>query len=465
MLGAILQRRRRPTLVVAMTLATGVLAAALPPTAALALVLVGAAGVLAWSAPVANLTLVLLLTMILPRSVQRELAIGLGAGVHGLYPSDLLLFAGLARAVPQVLRMRLERRAWLTAGGIALFLAVALLQMLHGFSAGWDVKQAGGETRGLLYFGTFLVALPILADERMRARLLKALLGVGLALGLWGLAQWVLGPALQLGPEVGLRPGVRLTSAGRGQVEGGLYAFPVITVVAVAVLALGRVRSIRGRALLFAVAVLNAVSLLFTYTRSFWLATVAAVGLVALRAGRSQASRVVAVTASVFAVALSMVRALSPGELTTAWERFWSVGQYRSDSSVRYRHVESRHLVERIRAHLFIGSGLGATISWGQPWADKPVRSYHYAHNGYLALAWKLGVPAALVLIALLISAVSAPPSPADGPLPAALQTGSQGGLVALLIAGTTFPSFTSLQIVSAIGVMLAACLISPAAG
>ena len=475
MLGAILQRRRRPiSLVVATTLVTGVLAAAMPPMVALALVLVGAAGALAWFAPVVNLTLVLLLTMILPRSVQRELAIGLGTGLNGLFPSDLLLFAGLARAVPQLLRMRLERRAWLAVAGIALFLAVALLQMLHGFSAGWGVKEAGGETRGLLYFGTFLVALPILADERMRTRLLVALLGVGLALGLWGLVQWVLGPALQLGPEVGLRPGVRLTSAGRGQVEGGLYAFPVITVIALAVLALGRVRSTRGQALLFAVAVLNAVSLLFTHTRSFWLATVAAMGLVALRAGRSQAPRVVAVTASVFAVAFATVRALSPREITTARERFQSVGQYRRDSSVRYRLVESRHLVERIRAHPFIGSGLGATISWGQPWADKPVRSYHYAHNGYLALAWKLGVPAALVLIALLSSAVSAPPSPGDGPLPAALQTGCQGGLLALLIAGIMFPSFTSIQIVSAMGVMLAACahrskrlrqLISPAAG
>jgi O-Antigen ligase len=457
MLGAIVQRRRRAiSLVVATTLVTGVLAAALPPTAALALVLFGAAGVLAWSAPVANLTLVLLLTMILPRSVQRELAIGLGTGVHGLYPSDLLLFAGLARAVPQLLRMRLERRTWLAAAGIALFLAVALLQMLHGFSAGWGVREAGGEARGLLYFGTFLVALPILADERMRTRLLVALLGVGLALGLWGLVQWGLGPALQLGPEVGLRPGVRLTSAGRGQVMGGLYAFPVITVIALAVLALGRVRSTRGQALVFAVAVLNAVSLLFTHERSFWLATMAGVGLVALRAGRSQAHRVVAVTASVFAVAYSTVRALSPGELTTARERFGSVSQYRSDSSVRYRLIESRHLVDRIRGHPFIGSGLGATIYWGPPWGE--VRDHHYAHNAYLVLAWKMGVPAALVLIALLGSAVGAPPSPTETPLPAALQTGCQGGLLALLIAGIMFPSFTTFQIVSATGVMLAVC-------
>jgi hypothetical protein len=459
MLWAIVQRRRRAiSLVVATTLVTGVLAAALPPMAALALVLVGAAGVLAWFAPVANLTLILLLTMILPRSVQRELAIGLGTGVHGVFPSDLLLFAGLARAVPQLLRMRLERRAWLAAGGIALFLAFALLQMLHGFAAGWGVREAGGETRALLYFGTFLVALPILADERKRGRLLVALLGVGLALGLWGLVQWVLGPTLQLGPEVGLRPGVRLTSAGRGQVQGGLYAFPVITVIALAVLALGRVRSTRGQALVFAIAVLNAVCLLFTHERTFWIATMAAMGLVAVRAGRSQAPRVVAVTASVLAVAFATVRALSPRELTTARERARSVSEYRSDSSVRYRLVESRHLVERIRAHPFIGSGLGATISWGQPWADRPVRPHHFAHNGYLVLAWKLGVPAALVLIALVGSAVSAPPSPWDAPLPAALEAGCQGGLLALLIAGIMFPSFTTLQIVSAMGVMLGVC-------
>ena len=77
-------------------------------------------------------------------------------------------------------------------------------------------------------------------------------------------------------------------------------------------------------------------------------------------------------------------------------------------------------------------SGLGATISWGQPWAEKPVRNHHYAHNGYLVLAWKLGVLAALVLIALLGSAVGARPSPSEAPLPAALQAGCQGGLLAL---------------------------------
>jgi hypothetical protein len=459
MLAAIVQRRRRAlSLVVATTLVTGALAVAQPPLA-LALVLIGAAGALAWSAPVVNLTLALLLTMILPRSLQRELALGFGTGLHGLFPSDLLLFAGLARAIPELLRMRLERRAWLATAGIALLLAVALLQMLHGFSAGWGLKQAGGEARGLLYFGTFLVALPILADERRRERLFVALFAVGIALGLWGLVQWGLGAALQLGPEVGLRPGVRFTSAGRGQVQGGMYAFPVITVIALAVLALGRVRSTRGRALLFAVAMLNAVSLLFTHTRTFWIATVAAMGFVALRAGPSQAPRVIAVTASVFGVALATVRALQPREITTARERVQSVGQYRRDSSVRYRVVESRHLLERIRAHPFIGSGLGATISWGQPWANKPVRSYHYAHNGYLVLAWKLGIPAGLVLIGLLSAAVAAPPSPGDAPLAAAVQSGCQGGLLALLIAGIMFPSFTSIQIVSAMGVMLAACV------
>jgi hypothetical protein len=458
-LGTILQRRRRSVPVaIAATLAIGALAAFQPP-AGLALVLVGAAGAVAFTAPVANLTLILLLTMILPRSVQRELAIGLGTRVHGLYPSDLLLFSGLARAVPQLLRMRLERRTWLTAAAITLFLVVAILQMLHGVAAGWGVKQAGGEVRGLLYFGTFLVALPILADERLRARLLVALLAVGLAGGLWGIAQRMLGPALQLGPEVGLRPGVRFTTGGRGQVLGGLYAFPVITVAALAVLALGQVRSARGQALLFAVAVLNALSLILTYERSFWFAAMAATGLVAVRAGRGRAPRVVRVAGSVLAVALLALRALWPSDTTTAGERLQSVGEAARDSSVRYRVVESRHLLERIRDHPLTGSGLGATISWRPPWADR-VRAYHFAHNGYLVLAWKLGIPSALLPIGLVGWASVAREDPQSDPLHAALRTGSQGGLLALLIAAVTFPSFTTLQIAGAMGVMLAVCAV-----
>ena len=46
-----------------------------------------------------------------------------------------------------------------------------------------------------------------------------------------------------------MREGVRFTSAGRGQIQGGLFAFPVAVVMGVAALLSQRVRSTRTRVL------------------------------------------------------------------------------------------------------------------------------------------------------------------------------------------------------------------------
>jgi hypothetical protein len=431
---------------------------ALQPMGAAALVLLCLAALLAYTAPVANLTLILFLTMIVPGGVQKALAIGAGTGLHGLFPSDILLFAGLVRAAPELMRMQLERRRLVVSLAVVLFLCIALVQMLHGFAAGWDRREAGGECRVLLYFATFLLALPILADERARGRLLKSLVGLGLVLGLWGIFQWLVGAGAGLGDDVGLRPGVRLTSGGRGQVQGGLFAFPVALVITAAVLASGQIRSARGRALLLAVAGVNAISLLFTYERSFWICALLATGFVVVKVNPRRRGRVLAGIGSFVAMGLLSLSLLAPSLLTVARERLFSVAQARKDDSVRYRLVESRHVVDKIRDHPLIGSGLGATIFWGRPWEHVPARSTHFIHNGYLALAWKLGMPSALLVLSLLAWAVLARGPPRWGPLHAALRTGCQGGLLALLIVGITFSSFMSIQIAGAIGLMLAVC-------
>jgi hypothetical protein len=57
--------------------------------------------------------------------------------------------------------------------------------------------------------------------------------------------------------------------------------------------------------------------------------------------------------------------------------------QFPPEERLRYRVVESGFVYDRIRAHPLTGSGLGASIFWGQPWAQVPPKTRHYSHDGY----------------------------------------------------------------------------------
>jgi hypothetical protein len=457
MLPAATTQRERLATVLALALAVAFAAlVAVQPLAALAVAGVCLAIAIALLAPVATLTLILFLTMIVPAKLLSAYDTDGPIGRPGIYFSVVLLFVGLARAAPELMRMHLDRRRGWAALAVMSLLAIVLLQMLHGFAAGWDHREAGGECRALLYLGTFLLALPILADERARGRLLKALVGLGLLLGLWGIAQWVF--SISFPGDFGVRPGVRGTSHGHGQVQGGLFLFPVAIVIAVAFLVSGQARSKRDIAALVTVVALNGISLLLTYERTFWVAAAIGTAFVAAKAGRQDRTRAIAMAAPVLAgVALSLW-ALEPNLIRTARERLSAARNYAHDSAYHYRVVESRHVLAQIRRHPVIGSGLGATIFWGQPWANKPPRNVSYNHVGYLALAWKLGIPAALLLIALIVSAIATRGPPLGDPLFAAFRNGCRGGLLALLVTGIAFPCFVSPAVTGLIGVMLAVC-------
>jgi len=407
-------------------------------------------------APAGHLTLLVFVTAVVPFSVQNGL--GGGAGTASVLPSDLLLIAGLLRAAVVLPRQPLDRRRMVMVFLIVVFLVLASLQFLHGLSAGADLSTAGFEYRVLLGFGTFLVAIPVLADERARRRLLGGLLVIGLAVGLWGVLQYVLSLGFSSSSDAGVRAGVRFTSTGRGQVQGGLFAFPVATTIAFAVLVSGQVRGATVRAALLAVVGLNVVAMLLTYERTFWVTTTLGLAFVALKAGRLQRAKAVLIGLGAIVLTLATLATVAPREFTSARERLLSLGQYASDSSVRQRVVESRHVLDQIAAHPIVGSGLGASIWWGRPWESVPPRSSTYAHNGYLWLAWKLGLPAAVLLSALMVSAVLRRGPPSGGALFHAVRNGAQAGLLVLLLAMVTFPSVNSLAITPTIGLLLAIC-------
>jgi len=421
--------------------------------------LIAAAGivVLAFRYPTANLAVLIVLTAVLPYDLLNRLSVAGGTNTPGVLPSDVFLVAGLAWAALTLPQLPLRRRQLWYALAVTAFLVVVAAQFLHGVRAGYVVSVAGQETRALLGLGTCLIALPLLSHRPTWRRLLGALCVAAVLLGAWGLVQWFGNIGFGSSGDVGVRAGVRFTTTGIGQLQGGEFAYPVAVIGCFAALAYGGVRSGWWRLLLAAGLLLNALSCLLTFERSFWLDALAGLVFVLLFAAKGRRRiGMLAATGAAAAVALVALALFAPVILTTAQQRLSSIGSYASDDSVRYRVEESGFVIARIHAHPLTGSGMGATIFWGQPWAQVPPASRNYSHDGYFWLAWKVGVPAAGLIVALMALAVLPMRSRDEDPLSFAVRRGAQGALLGLLVATITFPSFSQLGISPVIGVLLA---------
>lgn len=411
--------------------------------------------------PVPHLVLYVCLTAIVPYGVQNSFGIGGGSGSPGLLLSDILLLSGLLRAVPLLPRLPLPPRVRVVALCIAAFLGIAFVQFVRGVVLGRSPSTAGAELRVLLGFGAFLMALPILADDVERRRLLRMLPAVGLAIGAWGILQWALQIEFSSAGDSGVQAGVRLTTSGRGQLQGGLFAFPVAALMALAALMADEVRSLRSRLVLLAIIVLNLVSLLLTFERTFWVATTLAAIAVVAKAGGSQRLRALAAAGGVVLLSFALLSTLAPDTLSTARERLLSLSQYGSDDSVRFRVTETKHVLGEIQHRPLTGSGLGATVFFGRPWDRVLPESLTFSHNGYLWLAWKIGIPAAALVLVPFLVAVGWFRRPPDGSALAAVGNGSRAALLALAVASVTFPSFNQLSITPAMGLLMALSLMS----
>ena len=84
---------------------------------------------------------------------------------------------------------------------------------------------------------------------------------------------------------------------------------------------------------------------------------------------------------------------------------------------------------QQIRSHPLVGSALGATILIGRPGTNVPPTPRRHAENGYLWLAWKIGIPAALTMCVLLALALIAPRPPWEEAAGAVVRRGCQAAL------------------------------------
>jgi hypothetical protein len=452
-------RRDAPVLAAAAAAAAlyGLLVAQAPM---IGVALLGATAVLllAFAFPVVHFTLLLIATAIVPYTLQNRAGLGGGTGSPGLVASDLLLLTGLVRAAHALLisRRRLSTGELVALGLLTAYVGVTTIQFLRGFLDTGSLSEPGDELRSLDGVAALLVALPLLRDEGSRARLLRGMLVVGLLLGLWGVLQWAL--QLDYGGGFGVRSGVAQTTSGSGQLQGGLYGFPVAVILSFAALMSGALHDATARWLVTAALVLNGICVVLTFERTFLLVTVLGCGVVALRARPNQRVRAAVIAALAAVLVCVPLAVLAPTTLTTARERVLSLGQYGDDPAVRDRVLESQHVIDQIHARPLEGSGLAAVIWYGRP--DEEVRPTinSFIHNGYLATAWKLGIPGAALLFASLLLAILRPGQARGSPLFGAISVGAQAALLALLVTCVTFPAVMARPITPTMGLLLAIC-------
>lgn len=451
---------RRPELQVLVCSAVAALLgllAAMQPAAAIALLGISLIVALVVMAPVANVILLLIFTAIVPYSLQNRFGFAGGSGAPGLLLSDLLLILGLARGLLTMGRDGASKRSSALAAAMLVFLLLAVVQLVHGIQAGHNVSEAGTEFRFLLGFGAVILALPLLAEDGRRRRLFVGLAITGLLLGAWGLFQWLVGVKFSsFAGDIGVRPGVTYSSA-EGQLQGGLYGFPVAVLMSFSVLLSGHLLTLSQRVTVLAILLLNTISLLLTYERTFWVATVVGILFIVARGSHAARTRMFTTAPIVVVVLFAGLSAVSPQTLPAARERLLSLNQYGSDPSVRYRITEARHVTAHIEDHLMTGSGLGAVVRWGRPYERVPARDFIFSHNGYLWLTWKLGIVGAIFLVGILMWAVLRRIRAPDG-LYGSVALGAQAALVMALISSVTFPSFEFLSITAVMGVLLALC-------
>jgi hypothetical protein len=129
---------------------------------------------------------------------------------------------------------------------------------------------------------------------------------------------------------------------------------------------------------------------------------------------------------------------------------------------VTYRGAESQLVEQQIAQHPLTGSAFGATILIGRPGTNQPLAPRPYAEDGYLWLAWKVGIPGTALLCVLLAMAILARQSRNEDQLLSAARLGAAAGLAALAFASYAFPSFNQIAITPVMGLMIATCIIPP---
>jgi len=397
--------------------------------------------------PTGALVAILAITVLVPWDVQSYFQILGGHGHRGVLFVDALLLLALLRTGWSVVRRRTAFDLPMVLGTtVAAILAAATV---WGVAQGAGLSAAGNEGRRALFGAcTFLLAWPLLREPESRRVITRWLVVIGLALGIWGFSQWFFDVGYSTAGDVGVRGGLS-----SGQLQGGMYAYPVVVALAWSALIAGVPKTSAHRALLVTVLALNTICVFLTFERTLIVSTALACGFVVANAG-VQARRNAKRWIPAIGVSLFVGTVLAAEQARTALEKITLLNDVHSDNSYSHRMIEADVVQEQILARPLFGSGFGATVTWGD--RDFAVNTTSFADLGYHWLAWKIGLPGAILIAVILLAAVIRRARGEQSDPWRAIQIGSRGGLLALVVTSLLFGVFNALGITAVIGLLVA---------
>ncbi|HWZ46009.1 MAG TPA: O-antigen ligase family protein [Candidatus Saccharimonadales bacterium] len=332
--------------------------------------------------PFVSLTLVLVyLISPLPALLDLKYSAAITALMIGNCAAGSLLAAGF--------RVPLEGRV------LRALMLVGCLACFTGAYGAWRGNQASlllGDVYQLGEFAAmFFLARNLVKSERQFRALANVIVGATVSVAVLQIADALRGASYL----------PRLEQHGINIARTISMTAPISFVVLLAMLAVAKHKKwiLAGMGIL-------AVNLLGSFTRGLWLATAASsVFLLILQGGKFRRTVLRYVfTACVVAAPLLYVTGLG----SIIGDRIgYSAQQFRS-ASEEDQNLSGRRLLEyilvlpRIAEHPIMGSGLGATFAIAGDavigGAKGEQIDFHYIHDLYLAIAYRLGIPALLIL-------------------------------------------------------------------
>ncbi len=370
--------------------------------------------------------------------------------------ADLILgVCGLGWSVGTLLRGAPIRLSRLDVA-VILF-ALAVVAGIHrGLSLGIPLEEMRTELRPPAYLILiYAIARTSIRSPRIAGRVLAILLFVGLAAAIKGLCVYALVPSVAPGAPERLIAATRVMNSDgfkRVLVQGG-EIFPVISALLLLPW-IAVVRSRRARIGSWLALSILLLTILISFTRSYWLGFLAGSAAVLFampaRAGRIFLGGIVVATVLVLSLA-ALVETTgreisSTGFCGQVIHRIAGIDPDDPDPSVRGRLAEIEGIKERIASSPWTGTGLGGTYSFYSALTNG-VKEWEYTHNSYASVALKLGIfGLAAILLACgwgLAAAygwlAAARPSPPE----AALASGALAALLAILVISFTAPWLT----------------------
>src|SRR5947209_1494862 len=225
--------------------------------------------------------------------------------------------------------------------------------------------------------------------------------------------------------------------------------------------------------------VILSVNLVFGFTRGLWLATLVSIVFLLIvqhRRARRKAIKYVASLTVVFVLSASILTLGSNNFLKIIEERVvYSVTQYESASggeevlSAR-RFIEWVLIGSQMVEHPIAGKGLGATYEIaGEAVLEGPQGEqidFHYIHNLYLLIAFRLGIPALLLFLFILWKyfrrSISNYRSTSFAPENAALLAGLIAAIFGELVLSMTSPTLLNHPTGGVLGCIMALTYFRP---